>query len=750
MSDDNAILRLAAIVDSSDDAIVSKTLEGIVTTWNAGAERLFGYTAEEMIGRPITTLFPPDRLDEETEFIRRIRAGERIKHFETMRRTKSGQLIDVSVSLSPLIDSRGNIVGISKIARNINDRKRLERVALADRMLMTLTLASIGDAVVATDREGRITFMNPVAEGLSAWSAKEAMGQQLESVLVLINEKTRERIDHPVARVLRDGHIIGLANHTILIGRDGREHPIDDSAAPIHDEQGAIFGVVMVFRDVSQRRRHEHDLLRLAAVIESSDDAIVTKTLGGIVTSWNPGAERIFGYTEAEMVGRPITTLFPPERLSEEAEFLRRLGAGERIQHFETERIRRDGQRLYMSVTLSPLRDSTGEVIGASKVARDITDRVTMHRREQAARREAEEANRLKDQFLATLSHELRTPLNAIYGWTRMLRTGTLDADAESHALEVIDRNCKAQIDLIADLLDISRISTGRLTIEPRPVDVRVPLQAAIDAVSPVALAKGVALEATFDVGGPVVGGDSDRLQQVFWNLLTNAVKFTGRNGQVRVALRHAGPHVEVVITDTGVGIPPEVLPYIFDRFRQADSSSSRPYGGLGLGLALTRHLVELHGGAVAATSAGEGTGSCFSVKLPIMVTATGHEGADQVLAPPAAEFPRLEGLRVLFVDDETDARDLVKEALERCGAIVTTADSAPSALLLLREDRPDVLISDIGMPGLDGYELIRRVRHMEHTTDSPATPAIALTAYASAQDRKRALEGGLQSHRGK
>lgn len=750
MSDDSALLRLASLVDSSDDAIISTQLDGTVASWNAGAEKIFGYSAQEMIGSPITTLFPPERLAEETEFLERIRLGERIEHFEAVRRTKTGELIDVSVTLSPILDRAGAIVGISTIARDISDQKRAERAARADRTLLNVTLSSIGDAVVTTDTAGRVTFMNAVAEALSGWTVKDALGQPLGSVLVLVNEFTRQPADNPVARVLRDGHLVGLANHTILIGRDGRAHPIDDSAAPIHDERGEVFGVVMVFRDVSLRRRHEQDLLRLAAIVESSEDAIITQTLAGIVTTWNPGAERVFGYTAQEMLGRPITTLFPPERLTEEAEFLRRLAAGERIQPFETERIRKDGERIHISVTLSPLKNAAGEMIGASKVARDITERTNLVRREHAARQEAEEANRLKDQFLATLSHELRTPLNAIYGWTRMLRTGTLDGSAMSHALEVIDRNCKAQIDLITDLLDISRISTGRLTIEPRPVDLRVPLQAAIDAISPAALAKGVALDVSIDAEAPVVGGDSDRLQQVFLNLLTNAVKFTGRHGQVRVALRHAGPNLEVTFTDTGVGIDPEVLPYIFERFRQGDSSSSRPYGGLGLGLALTRHLVELHDGNVEVTSQGEGGGSCFTVRLPVLVAATGPERAAQALAPPGTTFPRLEGLRVLFVDDETDARDLVKDVLERCGAVVTTADSAPSALLLLREDRPDVLISDIGMPGLDGYELIRRVRNMEHSAGSPATPAIALTAYAGAEDRKRALESGFQSHIGK
>jgi PAS domain S-box-containing protein len=748
MADDLIRQRLAAIIECSDDAIISKTLDGIVTSWNPAAERIFGYSAEEIIGASITRIFPPDRLSEEEDFLARLRRGERIEHFETTRRTKDGRLIDISVTLSPIRDDEGRIVGASKIARDITSRAEIQAAAERQQRLLAVTLSSIGDGVVATDNFGKITFMNPTAEALTGWSGEQALGLPLDSVMTLLNERTRERADNPVGRVLRDGHVVGLANHTVLIGKDGREHPIDDSAAPIHDERGNVFGVVMVFHDVSARRRQEEDLLRLAAIVESTDDAVISKTLGGIITSWNEGAQRIFGYTAAEAIGRPITFLFPPERLGEEAEFIRRLAAGERIEHFETERIRKDGARLHVSVTQSPLENEAGEIFGISKIARDITEQVALMRREQAARREAEEANRIKDEFLATLSHELRTPLNAIFGWVRMLRMGALDAEGANRALEVIERNCKAQTDLISDLLDVSRIVTGRLTVEPRPLDFRTPVQAAIDAVRPAALAKGIDLSLHCAPEALVVSGDSDRLQQVFWNLLNNAVKFTGRGGRVSVTIERAPSGVQGVVTDSGIGITPEVLPHIFERFRQGDSSLGRPYSGLGIGLALVRHLVELHGGSVEARSAGQGTGASFIVRLPLMAIAP-RPGAADVFSDVSRPFPRLEDLRILVVEDENEARDLVTEVLERCGAAVTTADSAPSALLLLREDRPHVLISDIGMPELDGYEFIRRVRRME-SSSGDSTPAIALTAYAGTEDRKRALEAGFHLHMAK
>jgi PAS domain S-box-containing protein len=745
VADDLTRQRLAAIIEFSDDAIVSKTLDGIVTSWNPAAERIFGYRAEEMIGASITRIFPPDRLSEEEEFLARLRRGERIEHFQTTRRTKDGRFINISVTLSPIMDETGRIVGASKIARDITSRVQDQAAAERQQRLLAVTLSSIGDGVVATDNFGKITFMNPTAEALTGWSGAEALGMPLDSVMTLLNEKTRERADNPVGLVLSEGHIVGLANHTVLVGKDGREHPIDDSAAPIHDEHGNVFGVVMVFHDVSERRRQQEELLRLAAIVESTDDAVITKTLGGIITTWNEAAERIFGYTAEEAIGRSITLLFPPERIGEEAEFMRRLAAGERIDHFQTERIRKDGARLHMSVTQSALKNEAGEIFGISKIARDITEQVALMRREQAARRDAEEANRVKDEFLATLSHELRTPLNAIFGWVRMLRMGALDPEAANRALEVIERNCKAQTDLISDLLDVSRIVTGRLTVEPRPIDFRTPVQAAVDAVRPSALAKGIDLSLQYAPEALVIPGDSDRLQQVFWNLLNNAVKFTGRGGRISVTVERAPSGVQGTVTDNGVGIAPEVLPHIFERFRQGDSSLGRPYSGLGIGLALVRHLVDLHGGTVDVRSAGEGKGASFIVRLPLMAIAA-RPGAADIFSGISRPFPRLDDLRILVVEDESEARDLVTEVLERCGATVTTADSAPSALLLLREDRPHVLISDIGMPELDGYEFIRRVRQME-SMSGDSTPAIALTAYAGTEDRKRALEAGFHLH---
>jgi PAS domain S-box-containing protein len=772
---------------------------------------------------------------------------------------------------------------ISFLAEDLHKARRTAEESRADeheqRERLRVTLASIGDAVIATDREGRVTFMNSVAEGLTGWREEEAHGRALKETFHIINEDTRAEVENPIAKVFREGSIVGLANHTVLIARDQTERPIDDSGAPIRSADGRIIGAVLVFRDITQRRRSEEALARLGAIVESSDDAIVGKNLKSIITSWNAGAERIFGYTAEEVKGKNISILIPPERLDEETEIIERLKRGERIEHYETVRVRKDGRKIEVSLSISPIKDRNGRVIGAAKIARDITERKraeealreseerfrtlansapvmvwvsgrdklctffnqqwldftgrTMEqeigdgwaegvhsedferclqiyftafdareefemeyrlrrrdgeyrwvldkglplydskgtftgyigscmditdRKRQAEEREyllrrEQEASRLKDEFLATVSHELRTPLNAMLGWSRMLLDGKLDEERTRQALQTIERNARSQAQLIEDLLDVSRIITGNLRLDVRPVMLSPVIEAALDSVRPMAEAKGVRLQTTLDSQGGPVAGDFSRLQQVVWNLLSNAIKFTPKGGRVQVRLERSNSQIEIVVSDTGQGISPEFLPHVFDRFRQADSSSTRKHGGLGLGLAIVRHLVELHGGAVAVSSAGEGQGATFMVRLPLM--AAHPELVKEKRVQPRAEAaevfefhcqPRLEAVRVLVVDDESDARQLLKTILERCGAEVKDASSASEGLAIIKEWKPRVLVSDIGMPGEDGYSFIQKVRQWEREAGQ-FIPALALTAYARSEDRMRALASGYQMH---
>jgi PAS domain S-box-containing protein len=490
----------------------------------------------------------------------------------------------------------------------------------------------------------------------------------------------------------------------------------------------------------------------LTALIESADDAIISKTLEGIITSWNKGAERIFGYTADEVIGQPVTILIPEGQEDEEPAILARLSAGERIEHYETIRVRKDGTRIAISLTVSPIKGPNGDIIGASKIARDITEQRQARKELDEAYRQAEESSRLKEEFLATISHELRTPLSAILGWARMLRLGQLSKENAAKALDTIERNARAQAQLIDDLLDVSRIVTGKLRMDVRPSDPNSFIDAAVEAVRPAAEAKGVRVQKVIDTGLISIPGDPVRLQQVIWNLLSNAIKFTPRGGRVQIRSERVNSHLEIVVSDTGQGISPDFLPHVFDRFRQADQKASRQHGGMGLGLAIVRHLVELHGGNVSATSDGEGQGATFTVRLPIspiyQVDPSGarvHPAARDLL-PANDTTERLDGLRILIVDDEPDTRDLLRQGLEYCGANVRLAGSAAEAVDAIVAEVPDILISDIGMPGIDGYDLIRQIRQLPADAGGKVA-AIALTAYTRVEDRLQALRAGYDMH---
>lgn len=387
----------------------------------------------------------------------------------------------------------------------------------------------------------------------------------------------------------------------------------------------------------------------------------------------------------------------------------------------------------------------------ADRIALAI-ERISLYERERSARAQAEEANRLKDQFLATVSHELRTPLNAILGWARMLTSGRIDEETAKHALEVIERNARVQAQLIDDLLDVSRIISGKLHLNISPIEPLNIVQLALDAVRPAAEAKEIELQTNFGPETDGISGDPDRIQQIIWNLLSNAIKFTPNGGKVNVQVTRESAHIEFVVTDTGQGISEEFLPFVFERFRQADSTAARTHGGLGLGLAIVRHLTELHGGVVNANSAGVGHGATFNVRLPIQaprvqVATVENNSTTNEEKSPAFDCPgSLEGLDVLIVDDENDALELMKTVLRECGAKVRVASSAAEALESIKTMPPDILISDIEMPNQDGYSLIRTIRTLP-VQESQGILAIALTAHANETDRNKALAAGFQIH---
>ena len=488
------------------------------------------------------------------------------------------------------------------------------------------------------------------------------------------------------------------------------------------------------------------------------DYAIFFLDTEGRVTAWNTGAEKFLGYQEAEILGKSGGCIFTPEDLergADKQELQKAIAEG----RAEDERwhLRKDGTRFWASGIATPLRDENGHLRGFAKMMRDFTqrkqaedERAQLLAREQEARAQAEAANRMKDEFLATLSHELRSPLNAMLGWAQLLKNRKFDEKTTAKAMEIIDRTARVQAQLVDDLLDVSRIIQGKLLLNIRPLELTSIIGAVLDTLRPAIEAKQIQIQTVLDPQAGMVAGDSDRLQQVIWNLLSNAIKFTPVGGRVEVRLEKTNSQVQVIVSDTGKGINPEFVPYVFDRFRQADSSMTRAYNGLGLGLAIVRHLIELHGGTVHAHSEGEGLGATFMVKLPIVSIqwhSCDREAISQTETNVSELFStHLDGLQVLVVDDDYDSLLFVGTVLEECGAKVIRASSSTQAIELIKKCKPDVLVSDIGMPEEDGYSLIRKVRALT-AQEGGRIPAAALTAYARAEDRTRSLLEGFQIH---
>jgi PAS domain S-box-containing protein len=470
------------------------------------------------------------------------------------------------------------------------------------------------------------------------------------------------------------------------------------------------------------------------------------------VTSWNHGAERILGYAEGEILGRPGAVFFTPEDRDAgepEKEMRQAVTTGQACD--DRWHVRKDGSRFWANGIMTALRDEGGGLRGFAKIMRDNTERKQMEDDLREAKRAAEEANRSKDDFLATVSHELRTPLTAILSWVRLLRTEPVTSPMTVDAVNAIERSAAAQSLLIEDILDLSRIISGKFRLHTQVIDPIPVIEGAVDSLRPSAETKGIALRIALPPSGHI-SADPARVEQVVGNILTNAIKFTPAGGQIVVRAAAAPPHFRVAIEDTGVGIAPEFLGHVFDRFRQADSTSTRNAGGLGLGLAIARHIVELHGGTIEVASEGVGKGATFTVELPLAEAEAGPRPAPAADAP-AADAPAavagpagaaLAGVHVLLVEDEPELRRVLKIVLQREGATVSAAGSAREALDLLKQLTPDVLISDIGMPGEDGYSLIRKVRLMPPAMGG-GLPAAALTAYTRPADRQRVLEAGFQ-----
>ncbi len=782
---------LASIVETSDDAIISKDLNGIITSWNRAAETLYGYSAPEVVGQPVYIIIPTERRGEMTEILSRIKQGERVEHFETVRVSKDGQHIEVSLSVSPVKDFSGRIIGASKIARNITERKRNEEAMRASEARYRTLFETTQDAIMIVNDEGRYVEVNESLCRILKTPREKLVGAHFSEFIPTHVQRDAEKGFHELKS------FSAFEGEFPLAASDGAIVELDWTS-----RANFIPGLhFCVARDITRRKRAAQGqkfLVEASSLMASSLN--YETTLASVAQLAVPGLAdwcTVDMLDENGALKRLAVTHVDPSKVEWAHELEKRfpvdmdaprgvpnvLRTGkselyseisdamlvESVKDPEQLRILREiGFTSAMIVPLIANRRMLGTISFITAESHHHYDSEDLALAEDLARRAAlaidnarlysmaQEANRIKDEFLATLSHELRTPLTAILGWAVMLRTTQFSEEAVSRALESIERNAKAQTQIVEDVLDVSRIITGKLRLDIRPLELAPVIQTSVDTLRPTAEAKGVRLQATIDEGAGAVAGDPARIQQIIWNMLSNAVKFTPKGGAVELRLERAGSHVRIIVSDTGAGIRREFLPYVFDRFRQADGSISRRHGGLGLGLAIVRHLVELHGGAVRAESAGEGHGATFTVELPTTaarsIAVPVNENTPTVAVAEASDYasadcpPTLENLKVLVVDDEPDARQVLTVIIENCGAQVTTAQSAREALEALARFRPDIIVSDIGMPDEDGHALMRKIRTLS-PEEGGRIPAVALSAYAREEDRMNALLAGYHIH---
>lgn len=650
---------------------------------------------------------------------------------------------------------------------------RIAHIRATERQeVFRITLRSIGDAVITTDIEGRVTYLNEVAESLTGWSHEDALGQPLDAVFRILNEATRAPVQNPALKALREGVVVGLANHTVLVRKDGTECPIDDSAAPIRNEHGYVSGCVLIFRDVTRQRLSERDrasqLLTarlLASIVESSNDAIVGKSLEGIIQSWNSAAERLFGYTAEEAIGQHISLVIPRERIAEEDEIVARLRAGQRIEHYETERLRKDGERIFVSLTISPIKDEDGKVIGASKIARDVTERKRLEDDLRRLAADLSKNDRRKNEFLATLAHELRNPLAPMSNMLEVLKRADGDGEILKRAQETIERQLAQMVRLVDDLLDLNRITHDRLELRRSEVELSSVIQQAVEVARPLIDSAGHQLTIDLPDEPIYLSADRARLAQVFGNLLNNSCKYTRPGGKISVRATRVGGEVAVSVKDNGFGIPPDMRESIFDMFMQVDRTSERSQGGLGIGLTLVKRLVAMHRGSIEVKSGGEGMGTEFVVRLPVLGRATamaasenGVETQDGVETQPQFEAEVPEGVpddapdgalaaserRILIVDDNRDSADSLAMLLEITGNKTYIAHDGVEGIAAVEKYRPEVVLLDIGLPKLDGHEVCRRIR--EHPWGKDIV-VIALTGWGQEDDRRKSEEAGFNGH---
>ncbi len=733
---------LAAIVDSSDDAIISKTLEGVITSWNAAAQRIFGYSPEEALGNPITMLIPPDRLDEETEILRRIRLGDRIEHFESIRLTKYGTQVPISLTVSAVRDDSGAIVGASKIARDITAQRQAEQALAASEAKYRRLIETLPAAVFQCDLDGRITTFNDAAVEIWGCEPVSTTGQWCGSVSLFRKDGAElPRDEYPAAICLLKHRSIPITE--IVVKRpDGTRRTVLQHSDPIFDEDDVIVGVVSVMNDITDQKLAE-------AALRYSEEKFRNLADNMSQFAWMADENwwiywynrRWFDYTGTtldDMQGWGWKEVHHPDHVDRVVASVKAAWkSGQPWEDVFPLRSAAGEYRWYLS-RAEPIRDETGRVVRWFGTNTDITEQRETEAALQAAKDEAEAANQAKDQFLAILSHELRTPLTPVLMLASTIESDTSLPEQVRRDAAMIRDNVRLETKLIDDLLDLSRITAGKLALHPETVDLNESLLHVCEMCADQFREKSLRLHCNLDEQVGHVSADSARLHQVIWNVLKNAAKFTPEFGEIFVSTaKLSNGHYRVVVRDNGAGIEAESLSRIFDAFEQGSDQTAQQFGGLGLGLAISKALVELHGGSICASSPGVDQGATFTIDLPAVQPAI--KAHPEVTPSPAVDSER--PIRLLLVEDHAGTSGTLQRILRAQGYAVNAVATKAAALEYAAEHEFDVMISDIGLPDGTGYEILAALRRTRPIR------AIAISGYGMAEDIRRSREAGFTEH---
>jgi PAS domain S-box-containing protein len=750
---------LELIIDSIGDGLILANPQGQFVLFNQAAQGLFGTLTNEKSHHEWSSTYGLFLNDQKTLFpseylpLARAIKGEYVNDVEVfVRRNPNSTGRWVSISGYPIINTSNEITGGVILCRDITERKQAEEALQASENRFRQLTNSMPQMIWTADASGQLNYVSDQWLNYTGLTLEQTQGRSAASQFIHPDELESTYQQWQMA--VESGTIY-QTEMRLKRGNDDSYQWFLVRAVPIRDEQGQIVEWCGTSTDIDDRKRIEEELRQKNAILdvinESAPTPIFVKDREGRIIYANPATLQVLGKPASEVIGCRDRDLYPLAELGViVSENDRRIMESGETQVVEESP---DGIRTYLS-TKAPYRNQAGEVIGLIGIANDISDRVQLERdrerilqQEQAAREAAEKANRIKDELLAVLSHELRSPLNPILGWSKLLLTGKVDASKTTEALTAIERNAKLQSQLIEDLLDVSRILQGKLSLNVIPVTLKTIIGAAQETVKLAAEAKNIQIQTVLAPNIGQVLGDTGRLQQILWNLLSNAVKFTPVGGRVEVRLMQINHDAQIQISDTGKGINPDFLPHVFEHFRQEDGATTRKFGGLGLGLAIVRQLVELHGGTVFVNSPGEGQGATFTVRLPLLKPATLEANdTNSSLSPLPVESLSLAGLRIIVVDDEPDSQNFIAFVLQQEGAEVIALSSAIDALKSIQQSQPDLLISDIGMPGMDGYMLIEQIRN-QLPPQYRKLLAIALTAYAGEINEHQVLAAGYQKH---